>query len=81
MIEGLLGLQEYLVLPVLLVVGKVKRASQESQAKEVNQAKMERLANRESQVCLVILGTLVNQEGMVKRAKRVILAHLDLPDL
>lgn len=81
MIEGLLGLQEYLVLPVLLVVGKVKRVNQESQAKEVNQAKMERLANRESQGCLVILVTLVNQEGMVKRAKRVILAHLDLPDL
>lgn len=55
--------------------------SPESQAKEVNQAKMERLVNQESQVCLVILVTLVNQECMVKRAKRVILAHLDHLDL
>lgn len=81
MIEGLLDLREYLVLPVLLVVRKGKRVSPESQAKEVNQAKMERLVNQESQVCLVILVTLVNQECMVKRAKRVILAHLDHLDL
>lgn len=81
MIEGLLDLREYLVLPVLLVVRKGKRVSPESQAKEVNQAKMERLVNQESQVCLVILVTLVNQEGMVKRAKRVTLAHLDHLDL
>lgn len=59
----------------------MKRVSPESQAKEVNQAKMERLVNQESPVCLVILVTLVIQEGMVKRAKRVILAHLDHLDL
>lgn len=59
----------------------MRRVSKESQAKEVNQAKMEKMANQESPVCLVILVTLVNPEGMVKRAKKVTLAHLDLLDL
>lgn len=59
----------------------MRRVSKESLAKEVNRAKMERMANQEFQVCLVILVTLVNQEGMEKRAKKVTLAQLGLLDL
>jgi len=59
----------------------VRRVSKESLAKEVNRVKMERMANQEFQVCLVILVTLVNQEGMEKRAKKVTLAQLGLLDL
>lgn len=59
----------------------MRRVSKESLAKEVNQAKMERVANQEFQVCLVIEVTPVHQEGMEKRAKKVTLAQLGLLDL
>lgn len=59
----------------------MRRVSPENQAKEVNLAKMERMANQAFQVCLVILVTLVNQEGLVKRAKKVTLAQLGPLDL
>lgn len=49
----------------------MRRVSKESLEKEVNRAKMERMANQEFQVCLVILVTLVNQERLEKRAKKV----------
>lgn len=59
----------------------MRRGSKESLAKEVNQVKMERMANQEFRVCLVILVTLVNQEGLEKRAKKVTLAQVALLDL
>lgn len=59
----------------------MRRGSKESLAKEVNQVKMERMANQEFRVCLVILVTLVNQEGLEKRAKKVTLAQMALLDL
>lgn len=59
----------------------MRRGSKESLAKEVNQVKTERMANQEFRVCLVILVTLVNQEGLEKRAKKVTLAQMALLDL